>query len=77
MKFVVTILLIAMALVLMNLLAKRGRDRRDDVADYARRATQKAAGVEQTVPCRTCGTYRLVDDKTPCDRDDCPYRGGR
>ena len=77
MKFVVTFLLIAMAWVLLSLLAKRGRERRDNVTDAGPRATQKVAGVEETVPCRVCGTYRTVNDKTPCDRADCPYGEGR
>ncbi len=66
MKYLVTLALVALALALMNLFARRGRQRRDDVEDMARRATQKAAGVEQTVRCPACGTYRPVSDKTPC-----------
>jgi|GEM_PF-786069 len=76
MKFVVTFLLIAMAWVLLSLLARRGRERREDVTDARPRTNQKTAEVEQMVPCPVCGTYRPVDDKTPCDREDCPYGEG-
>jgi len=73
MRFVATFLLIAMAFVLLNLLAKRGRERREDVEGATRRPARKIPGVEQTAPCEVCGTYRAVSDKSSCDRSDCPY----
>ncbi len=45
MAIVLTLILVALALVAMTMMAGRKRRQNEDVAEMARRATEKAAGV--------------------------------
>jgi len=74
MKYFVTLLLIAMALVLVNMLTARARARNDDDERVDRAPRKDPGQVEQTELCRTCGTYRAISDESPCNRTECPYR---
>jgi hypothetical protein len=70
-KILLTLLLIAVALMLLRLLARAGQRRRARV--MARAEVTGAPRIEDMRQCPTCGTYVPARRPRSCGRTDCPY----
>jgi len=70
-KILLTLLVIAVALMLLRLLARTSQRRRARV--MARAEARGAPRIEDMRPCPACGTYVPARRPRSCGRADCPY----
>jgi hypothetical protein len=70
-KILVTLLLIAAALMLLRLLARAGQHRR--ARAMSRAEVKGAPRIEDMRQCPTCGTYVPARRPRSCGQARCPY----